>query len=113
MVELPVDVAPAIYNGRNDEHEGEPISASILRQDVLNNDSTNFAANYPTEELEPIAKVWDDLLGNLSEGNLDGYSRAFPYQHYKSMFNIVPLTEEDDDIEEKLEEAQITDLTNI
>ena len=51
VIEFPVDVKPAIYIDRTDGNNGKPISASILRQDVLNNDYENFYTNYATEQL--------------------------------------------------------------
>lgn len=112
VIALPLDVSPEIYSSRSDELNGEPISASILRADRMNGDRNNFGANYPEESPDAIDFVWNELEGKLEESNLSGYSRAYPYQYYKSLFNIVPLTEEDDEIEEKLEESQITGKVN-
>jgi glycerol-3-phosphate cytidylyltransferase-like family protein len=54
VIELSVDAEPAVYTGRNDKFNdwnGKPISANILRQDVLNRDFQNFYTNYCTDEL--------------------------------------------------------------
>ena len=45
VMELDVDTEPLTYKGRTDEKEGQPISASILRADVLNDDYENFKTN--------------------------------------------------------------------
>jgi hypothetical protein len=46
LVEISVNTQPIIYKGRTDKYENTPISASILRRDVLNNDYENFKTNY-------------------------------------------------------------------
>ncbi|NJO91095.1 MAG: hypothetical protein HC831_20620 [Chloroflexia bacterium] len=67
IVALPVNVEPANYSGRNDEFEGQPISASNLRKDIMNDDRVNFDTNYPGEDQEAIDFVWYTLNGTLSE----------------------------------------------
>jgi hypothetical protein len=67
VIEMPIDVNPLLYNGRTDELNGTPVSASILRKDVLNNDFNNFTTNYPSQSIRDIQKVWDLLHGQLSE----------------------------------------------
>lgn len=61
VVELPVDPEPAIYSGRTDDKEGTPISASVLRRDVLNNDFENFKTNYPDHDIKTIKDIWEIL----------------------------------------------------
>jgi hypothetical protein len=58
VIELPVDTNPVLYKGRTDEYEGKPISASILRQDILNDDYNNFRTNYHGYDEETIKKIW-------------------------------------------------------
>ena len=58
LIELSVDSSPLIYKGRNDEFDGKPISASILRQDIENNDFNNFKSNYQNCSFETIRKIW-------------------------------------------------------
>jgi len=52
IVQLSVNIEPLHFRGRTDEHEGEPISASVLRQDLIEGNIENFMAGYPdsTEE---------------------------------------------------------------
>ena len=59
VINLPENVEPIYYKGRTDEYDGEPISASILRQDILNDDYNNFKTNYPELDEEIIQKIWD------------------------------------------------------
>ena len=47
VVELSIDVEPAIFKNRLDEHKNQPISASVLRNDVINKDFKNFKTGYP------------------------------------------------------------------
>ena len=47
VVELVMNNEPFYYEGRTDENEGKPISSSILRRDIANNDYKNFKTNYP------------------------------------------------------------------
>ena len=63
VIEYPLDVEPKIYKGRTDEYNGQPISASILRQDIINDDYQNFETNYPENTEEEIRYVWNQLAG--------------------------------------------------
>jgi len=47
VVELPIDTAPMIYSGRDDEKNGQGISASVLRADIAAGNYNNFKTNYP------------------------------------------------------------------
>jgi len=66
-IELSVDAEPLIYKGRTDEFDRMPISASILRRDVLNNDYENFKTNYPGYSEKDIKKIWNLLKLNVTE----------------------------------------------
>lgn len=79
VVSLPADPEPAIYSGRSDEYDGLPISASILRKDIMGGNKSDFEKNYPNEDSAKIDAVLDILHGNLSEVNVSGYSRSFTY----------------------------------
>jgi len=60
--ELIVDtIEPTLYKGRTDDKNGLPISASVLRQDVLNNDFVNFVTNYSSTEWHQIKQIWNIL----------------------------------------------------
>jgi len=58
---LPVDVCPLKYKGRTDEKNGLNISASILRQDVMNDDIINFKTNYIGINNDKILEIWNIL----------------------------------------------------
>jgi hypothetical protein len=65
VIELSVYTNPSIYSERNDEYNGTPISASILRKDILNNDYKNFKTNYPYYEEWEIYWIWKKLKENM------------------------------------------------
>jgi len=67
VVELSVNVEPKTFEGRNDEFEGQPISASILRQDILNNDKFSFFSGYPQIPEKDKENVWNILQGIVKE----------------------------------------------
>ena len=67
ILELPVNVNPTIFNGRNDELNKLPISASILRNDILNMDFKNFSKGYPTIKLNEISSIWNMLVDKITE----------------------------------------------
>jgi phosphopantetheine adenylyltransferase len=58
VIELLVNTEPIYYKGRTDENEGKPISASILRRDVINDDYNNFRTNYPGYDEDIILKIY-------------------------------------------------------
>lgn len=116
VIEMPVNVDPLEFVGRNDEHEGQPISASILRDDIVNDDVENFSAGYPNSSPEEIDYVWKELAstvmneavytsGTPTKGTIRNYDRSQPGNFYKNMHNIVPLTEEGEDDTEELNEG--------
>lgn len=65
IVELPVDVQPAVFI--DGPHEGKPISASTLRQDIMNGDYSGFASGYPETDDDQIQQVWNLLNGVVTE----------------------------------------------
>lgn len=117
VIEMPVNVNPLEFNGRTDEYEGEPISASILRDDIVNDDLENFATGYPNSSPEEIDFVWTALASSVMNesvyaGNAitktagtGGYERVGRGDSYKSMHNIMPLTEEGEDDPDELNEG--------
>jgi len=67
VIELPVDSTPIFYNNRTDEYNNYPISASVLRHDILNNDYKNFKTNYPGYDENIIKFIWDLTKNNITE----------------------------------------------
>lgn len=59
VIELQVNIKPVLYVGRTDEYDNTPISASILRQDILNDNYINFRTNYPSYDEKTIKTIWD------------------------------------------------------
>lgn len=59
VIELSLDLEPLKYISRTDENEGKYISASILRNDVMNNDFENFKTNYPNHNISVIQEIWN------------------------------------------------------
>jgi len=47
VIELPVEVTPDTFKNRWDEFKEQPISASIIRNDIINKDYDNFKTGYP------------------------------------------------------------------
>ena len=106
VIELPVDITPTKFAGRDDEHEGLPISASVLRNDIINDDLDNFIAGYPGVDPEDINFIWSEVAETIMNesvsvptisGGTGNHGRKGVSDFYKSMHNIVPLTEEDED----------------
>lgn len=116
VVELPIDVSPARYEGRNDEYEGKPISASIARMDIKNNDYENFVTNYPQLDENTIKDIWYKVKELVSEATVpSGYSNITPEDRYKSLFvedediNNEEDEEKDEEDDEEEEELEIPD----
>ena len=65
IVELPIDVDPALFQGG--PLKGEPISASILRRAILDGDFDQFASGYPDSDSNQVEDVWDMLQGVVNE----------------------------------------------
>lgn len=112
VVELPLDVNPLEFAGRDDEYEGNPISASVLRNDIVNDDFDNFVTGYPESDPEDIQFVWDELAetvmnesqftsGIPTQSSFIQYDRSQPGYFYKNMHMISDSDEGDpDDISE-------------
>lgn len=118
VIELSVDINPTRFEGRDDEHEGEPISASVLRNDIVNDDLDNFITGYPNIDPDDIDFVWSEVAETImnesalfewspirvgsgttssSPGN---YDRSQTGYFYRSLFPILEDGEEPDMIEE-------------
>jgi hypothetical protein len=115
VIQMPMDVEPLIFRGRNDEHEGEPVSASVLRNDIVNDDFDNFVAGYPHSDPEDIQYVWEELAETVmnesqytsgtsttpgmgtAQSTAGNYDRAQSGYAYKSLF---PILEDEDDVED-------------
>jgi len=63
---LPVP-QPIVYGRRTDGLSGQPISATILRKDIVNKDYKHFATNYPNVDPTTVKKLFDMLTKNLRE----------------------------------------------
>lgn len=111
VIEMPVSIDPILFKGRDDEHEGEPISASVLRNDIVNDDLDNFVTGYPNSDPEDIQYIWDELAetvmnesqftsGTPTVSSGQNYDRYQSGYHYRDIHNIVPLTEDDDEPED-------------
>lgn len=46
VVDLHVNNAPLVYKGRKDKHNGEPVSGTIAREDIKNDDFESFKTSY-------------------------------------------------------------------
>jgi len=61
VVELNLDCNPIIYRSRIDEYN-KPISASVVRKDIENNDLNLFITNYPGIKREDVVTVWNMII---------------------------------------------------
>jgi hypothetical protein len=112
VIELPIDISPLPFVGRNDEYEGQPISASVLRNDIVNDDFDNFVTGYPDSDPEDIQYVWDELAetvmneaqytsGTPTVSTMGNYARSQPGYFYRNMHMIADSDEgEPEDISE-------------
>lgn len=71
VIELPVNIKPHYYKGRTDNNEGKPISASVLRNDVINNDYENFKTNYPGYSDIILKNIWNILINVVTNEDYD------------------------------------------
>jgi len=119
IVQLSVNIEPLHFRGRNDEHEGKPISASVLRKDLVDGSLENFMTGYPDSTEEQVSFIWDTLEQNISlpeaepgelsealhtsgtptESSFSAYDRSQKGYGYKSQF---PIMEDEDEDEEPL-----------
>lgn len=118
VIELPINIEPKLYEGRTDDNEGKPISASILRGDLIKGDLKNFITSYPDLSEEQVSFIWDTLEQNIvlpdaeplsealntsgtpTQSSPGGYDRSQPGYNYRSQFPIADLSEEDEEDEE-------------
>jgi len=124
IVQLSVNIEPLLFQGRSDEHNGEPISATVLRQDLVEGNLENFMTGYPDSTEEQISFIWDTLEQNIilpeddtvsddavtealhtsgtpTESSPLGYDRYQAGYNYKAQF---PIVEEEDEDEEPLKD---------
>ena len=52
------------YKNRTDEKNGEILSSSILRQDIINNDYYNFKTNYPNINDDIMSEIYLLLINH-------------------------------------------------
>lgn len=112
VIEMPISAEPLLFKGRDDEFEGKPISASILRNDIVNDDFDNFVTGYPDSDPEDIQYVWDELAetvmnesqytsGSPTVSSMGNYDRSQPGYYYRNMHMIADSDEGDvEDISE-------------
>ena len=67
VVELPVNTAPMLYQGRTDDQNGQGISASTMRKDLAAQDFTNFKTNYPGISESVVKSIYAILTGKQSQ----------------------------------------------
>jgi hypothetical protein len=65
--DLKVNIKPALYKGRTDEKNGQPISSTVARKDLLNGDRARFATNYPGVNREITDKLFDMFSKTIKE----------------------------------------------
>jgi hypothetical protein len=75
VVELPMDVSPMTYSGRDDDKNGQGISASVLRADLAAGNYNNFKTNYPGLPESTTKAVYNILTSKmqLSEAVIGQY----------------------------------------
>lgn len=61
VVEMPINIDPLLYKDRTDDNNGKPISATILRKDILDQNFENFKTNYPGCSYDTINTIWNLL----------------------------------------------------
>jgi hypothetical protein len=66
-IELNIDFNPILYKGRNDEFEGIPMSATVVRKDIDNEDLTSFLTSYPNTPFEQVVMVWNMIMAKTSK----------------------------------------------
>jgi hypothetical protein len=101
VIELNLDINPLNFSGRTDEYEGGPISASALRNDIINEDFKNFSSGYPNLEKEKINFIWNSLHEivtgtTTSKSYFDNYGGSQPGYAYRNMFPIAEEGEKDE-----------------
>ena len=65
IIEFPVDITPLCYTRRTDDKNGTPISSTILRQDIANNDYENFKTHYLGYDENIILNVWWTIITQI------------------------------------------------
>lgn len=98
VVELPLNTSPLLYVDRTDKLNGQGVSASVLRQDLLKKDFNNFKTNYAKTTPESDLRMIFDLLKKgvksiaesalLTEGGAAGHL-AHPYEDYDLTFQDI------------------------
>lgn len=68
VIEMPINAEPKHFSkSRKDAFNDTPISASIIRKDVMDNNFENFKTGYPESNDKEIKMVWDLLQGKVME----------------------------------------------
>lgn len=86
---LKVDVAPLVYKGRTDDKNGQGISASVMRKDLINKDKDNFSTNYPG-----ISRSIADKLFDLFSKTIKGSEKKVKTDMREDLISIINLLTE-------------------
>lgn len=95
IIEMPINVEPAIFTNRSDEYNNKPISASILRKDILNNDFNNFSTSYEGVNPSIVKNIWDMLKGRVTESLNEATIVADKNKHMTHAEDLVILSGEE------------------
>ena len=90
VVELPIDTAPMVYSGRDDDKNGQGISASVLRADIAAGNYNNFKTNYPGQS-DTITKAIYSIVADkqpLSEAIVADYTKKVK-KHFKDFIKNI------------------------
>jgi len=85
------DDSPSNYMGRTDDKNGQSISASILRQDLTNNDFQNFATNYPGVKPQVVKSIHKILkpMNEVKKQKIKAIIRKMIYEEDSFMDALV------------------------
>ena len=67
VIVYPADTEAIVYEGRTDDKNGKPISASTMREDLARGDKENFKTSLPEKVKEHVDEIYDYLKGSSEE----------------------------------------------
>jgi citrate lyase synthetase len=88
VTELPIDVNPLTYKN------GEPISATNVRDSIKEKDYKKFKENYPMLSEDQIKFIWNELtkpdkdIEESGEGSISGRADIYPSEKYRAIKNV-------------------------
>lgn len=100
---LPIDVEPFVFSGRHDEHEGQYISSSVLRNDLKRGDFNMFKTGYPNISAGIVEDLWNISRDRIFEGGGAG--------HMKNVWEATDLSFSD--LEDIIRKATSGELENV